>query len=143
MSTTPGGVSGCFTLQIVDARAYTGMLDTRHLSMYLLRRARSNLNFDPPKLGDHPPTSDLIASLYQSPLRQSRPLRSCGLQVATHSYYSTMDGLVSTRRGTALNRPCVWFYTAGRRQRSTVPLVDFIQERRGGGSLPSHVFGFI
>ena len=47
---------------IVVARAYTGGTeDTRYLSINILRKARKNLRFDPPKLGDPPPTSDLIA----------------------------------------------------------------------------------
>ena len=34
--------------------------ETRYLSIYLQRRASSKLHFDPPKLGDGPPTTDLI-----------------------------------------------------------------------------------
>ena len=49
---------------VVVAMVYTGVADTRYLSIYLLRRAKRNLPFDPPKLGDRPPTSELIAPLY-------------------------------------------------------------------------------
>ena len=40
------------------------MADTRYLSIHLLRRARRNLHFDPPKLGDRPPTGELIRSSF-------------------------------------------------------------------------------
>ena len=50
------------------------MADTRYLSICLLRRARRNPHFDPPKLGDHPSTSQLIAPLYHSLLLQSASL---------------------------------------------------------------------
>ena len=42
-----------------------GVADARCLAIYLLRGARRNLYFDPPKLGDRPPTSELIP-LYHS-----------------------------------------------------------------------------
>ena len=58
------------------ARIYTGVADTRYLSIYLLRRARRNLHFDPPKLGDRPPTVEFIAPLYYSLL----PLQSPSLR---------------------------------------------------------------
>ena len=55
---TPGAVGGGV------ARVHTGVADTRYLSIYLLRRARKNLYFDPP--ADRPPTGELIAPLYHS-----------------------------------------------------------------------------
>ena len=51
------------------ARVYSGVADTRCLSIYLLRRAIRNLHFDPRKLGDRPPTGELIAPLYHSLLQ--------------------------------------------------------------------------
>ena len=37
-----------------------------YLSIYLLRRARRNPHFDPPKLGDRPPTGERTSPLYHS-----------------------------------------------------------------------------
>ena len=48
------------------ARVYTGVVDTRYLSIELLRRARRNLHFDPPKLGDRPPTGEFTAPLHHT-----------------------------------------------------------------------------
>ena len=63
------------------ARVYTDVAGTRYLSIYLLRKARRNLHFDPPKLDDPPPKSELMAPLYHSLLLQSPSLRSCGLSM--------------------------------------------------------------
>ena len=67
--------------RVIAARVYTGVADTRYLSIYPLRR---NLHFDPTKLelGDRPRTGEIIAPMYHSLLLQSPSLRSCGLQVA-------------------------------------------------------------
>ena len=54
------------TVTVVVARIYTGVADTRYQCIYLLKRARRNLQFDPPKIGDGPPTGELIAPLYHS-----------------------------------------------------------------------------
>ena len=60
---------------------YTGVKDTQYVSIYMLRKARRNLHFDPPKLDDPPPKSELMAPLYHSLLLQSPSLRSCGLSM--------------------------------------------------------------
>ena len=75
-----GAVSGC-------ARVYTGVADTRYLSVYVLRTARGNLRFDPPKLGDRPRTGELVAPLNRSLLLLPSPLlptqlRPTGIQTA-------------------------------------------------------------
>ena len=98
------------------ARVYTSVADTRYLSIYLLRRARRNLHFDAPKLGDRPPTGELIRSSFV-PLTTTAAFAvttyaavAYRSPVATQQHYSTMDRLVS-----------IW----------------------GDDSLPSPVFGFI
>ena len=48
------------------ARVYTGVADTRYLSIKLLRRATKNLHFDPTNLGDRPPTGEFIAPLHHT-----------------------------------------------------------------------------
>ena len=40
---------------------YTGVEDTRYLSISMVRKARRNDHCDPPELGDIPPTSELLA----------------------------------------------------------------------------------
>ena len=40
------------------------MADTQNLSTYLLRRASRNLSFNPPKLGNRPPTGGLMRSSF-------------------------------------------------------------------------------
>ena len=65
---------GSVTAAVGVARVCTCVADTRYLSICLLRRARRNPHFDPPKLGDHPSTSQLIAPLYHSLLLQSASL---------------------------------------------------------------------
>ena len=58
VSLAPGSVSGgCEGI-------CTGLADTRHLFINLLRSARGNLHCDPPKLGDRPPTGELIRSSF-------------------------------------------------------------------------------
>ena len=46
---------------------------------HMLRKARGNLHLYPPKLGDPPPTSELLALLHHSLLLQLPSLRSCRL----------------------------------------------------------------
>ena len=53
---------GSVTAAVGVARVCTCVADTRYLSICLLRRARRNLYFYPPKLGDRPPTGELIRS---------------------------------------------------------------------------------
>ena len=48
-------------------------------SVYMLRKTKRNPHFDPPKLGNLPPTSELTAPLYHSLLLQSPLLPGCGL----------------------------------------------------------------
>ena len=89
--------------------------DTRYLSIYLVRRARRNLDFYPPKLGDRPPTGELIAPLYHSLLLLQSP--SLRTQLWPAGRRSPPSGII-----------VLWtaFYQAG-----------------GDGSPPSPVFGFI
>ena len=54
---------------------YTGVKDTQYVSIYMLRKARRNLHFDPPKLDDPPPKSELMAPLY--------PLATAAVAVTT------------------------------------------------------------
>ena len=55
-------MGGGFSSWIVVVRfVYTGVEDNRHLSIYMLRKERRDIHFDPPKLGDPPPPSELIA----------------------------------------------------------------------------------
>ena len=46
--------------RLAEATLYTGVEDTRYLSVHLLRSARRNLCFDPSKLCDRRPTGKLI-----------------------------------------------------------------------------------
>ena len=102
--------------------------DTRYLSIYLLRRASRNLHFDPPKLGDRPPTSELIRSsfapsslllLKSSSLRtqlwptgrRSPPSSVIVLRTALHqagagtAIYRLLCSVIYCREGKALNHP--------------------------------------
>ena len=83
------------------------------IDLYMLRRARRNLLFYPPKLGDPPPTtSNVIAPLNLPLLLQSPSLRS-------------------TQRWPTDRRPVVLKYCV------------LHQTGRAGSSLPSPGFGFI
>ena len=84
VSLTPGAVISCWFPNDFRCKGIlTGVEDARYLSTwYMLRKARRNLHFDPPKLGDPPPTSEPIAPFYHSLLLQSPSLRSCSLKVA-------------------------------------------------------------
>ena len=69
------------------ARVYTGVAETRYLSVCLLRRARRNVHFDPRKLGDRPPTygrahGSLVPLTSTAPVAVTTYVRSCGLKVA-------------------------------------------------------------
>ena len=84
VSLTPGAVISGWFLEGFSLLGYTqtGVEDDRYLSIYVLRKARTNLFFfHLPKLGDPPRTSELIAPLYHPlPLRSpSLQVRSCGL----------------------------------------------------------------
>ena len=97
----------------------TGLADTRHLSINLLRRARGNLHFDPPKLGDRPPTGELIRSSFLPLTTAAAVAATTYAAVAYRStiatqYYSTMDGLVSSRGGdSSLPSPVFGFKSQG------------------------------
>ena len=106
-------------------------------SIYLLRRTRGNLLFDPPKLGDHPPTGELIAPLYHSLLLLQSPslrrqLWPTGRRSPSSSIIVLWTALYQARGGGLSTVSCARFYVAGRRRLSTVSLVRlYIVERRG------------
>ena len=56
----PDGLCRC---RGIHTEVQVGAENTRYLSIYLLRKAKSNLHFDPPKLRDPPLTMELIALL--------------------------------------------------------------------------------
>ena len=68
-------------------------------SISLLRRARRNLSihFDPPKLGDRPPTGELIAPLV------------CSTTHVTHYYYRSNYYYTAASRGGGGSLPCPVF----------------------------------
>ena len=76
-------ISGWFPSWIVVARTW-------YLSIYMLMKARTNVYFDPPKLGDPPPTSELFAPLFHSLLM----LQSLSLQYATVAYWSPPSSIL-------------------------------------------------
>ena len=113
-------------------RIHTGVADTRHLSIYLLKRARRNLHFDPPQLGHRPPTGELITPLYHSLLLLRSPsLRTQLWPTGRRSLpsgidHGTMDGLVSSRGGgSSLQSPLFVFIEQKGGRLSTVPCVRF------------------
>ena len=113
------------------------MADTRYLSIYLLRRARRNLHSDPPKLGDRPPTSELIAPLYHSLLLlQSPSLRTqlwpTGRQSPPSSIIELWTALYQAGGGRLSTVLCARFCTEGRGRISTVPFVRFYIAEVGG-----------
>ena len=112
-------------------KVHTGVADTRYLSIYLLRRAKRNSHFDPPKLGDRSLTGGLIALLYQS-LHMLQPP-------------SLRTQLWPTRRRSPTGSIMVlWtvLYQAGEDGSLPSPVFGFIWQG-GDGSLPSPVFGFL
>ena len=127
------------------ARVYTGVADTRYLLIYLLRRARRNLHFDPPKLGDRSPTGELVAPLYHSLLLlQSPSLRTqlwpTGRRSPPSSIIVLWMALYQAGGGRLSTVPCVGFCIAGRGRLS---LCGFILQRGKDGFLPSHVRFYI
>ena len=101
------GRTACSSL---PAPSPSGIRTHRYFSSYLLRRGRRNIHFDPPKLGNRPPTSELISPLYHSLILCCRCCSrrhfvrscSCGLQVAAQWYYSsTKIQQLSLKRATA------------------------------------------
>ena len=138
---TPGSVSGV-------GRVYTGVADTRYLSIYLLRRVRRNhLHFDPPKLGDRPPTGELIAPSYHSILLLRSPSLSmllwpAGRRSPPSSIIVLWTALYQAGGGRFSTVPCL-FNISGRGRLATVPCVRFYIAEGGDGSLPSPVFGSI
>ena len=130
MSTPPGSVSrGCKDI-------HTGVADRWYLFMYLLRRAIRNLRFDPPTLGDRPPTGELIAPLYHSlllllqpPSLRTQQLWPTGRRSPPSSIIVLWTAFYQAGGGRLSTVPCVRFYIAGGRgQLSTVPCVRFYIE---------------
>ena len=122
-SMAPGFVS-------VVGTVYTSVADTRYLSIYLLRRARRNVHFDPPNLGDRPSTGELIAPLYHSLLLLRSPslrtqLWPTGRQSPPSSTLVLQTALYQAGGGRLSTVPCLRFNIAGRGRLSTVPLVRF------------------
>ena len=142
MSMAPGSASGgCKGIHRCVA-------DTRYLSIYLLRRARRNVHFDPPNLGDRPSTGELIAPLYHSLLLLRSPslrtqLWPTGRQSPPSSTLVLQTALYQAGGGRLSTVPCLWFNIAGRGRLSTVPFLRFYVGEGGDGSLPSPVFGSI
>ena len=105
----------------------TGVQDTRYLSINKARKARRNEHFDPPKLDDPPPTSELPRSSFV-------PLTTSAAAVAVTTQLSPIG-----RRPVVLwyyGRPCI---KQGEGRLSTIPCVRLIGEG-GDGSLLSPVW---
>ena len=100
VSSTPGAVIGGW-ICLKDCRCKSihrlvGVEDARYLSIYMRRKARRNLLFHPPKLGDPPRTRELVCPLHHPLLLWSTSmlLRSCGQWIAALFYYcSSMEGV--------------------------------------------------
>ena len=136
-----------------------------YLSIYVLRRARRDLYFDPPKLGDRPPTSELIAPLYHSLLllqspslrtqlwptgRQSPPSSIIIVLLWTALYqagggtalYRPLYSVQYNRARGALYRPLGWvLHSMGEGTDLYRPLCSVFYSRGGDGSLPFPMFG--
>ena len=60
----PGSVSGSCKRAYIHR--YVWQIPGIDLSITLVRRARRNPHFDPPKVGDRPPTGELRAPLHHT-----------------------------------------------------------------------------
>ena len=133
----------CRCKGIHRCRRYPVSIDLRNV----LRKARRNIQFDPPKLGDPLITSELTAPFVPlttaavavttqlSPIIGRRPVVLYLVQC------STMESLVSSRGMGGSLPSCARFHIAERGWFSTVPCVR-LYIAGGDGSLPSPVFGF-
>ena len=122
------------------ARVYAGVADTRSLSICLLRRARRNLHFDPPKLGGRPPTGELIAPLYHSLiLLQSPSLRTqlwpTGRRSIPSSIIVLWTALYQAGGRTALYRPLCLVLYSKEGMALYRPLCSVLYIRGGGTAL--------
>ena len=111
----------------------------------MLRKARRNLFFYPPKHGDPPPTtSKVIAPLCHPLLLRSPSLRSTQRSPPTAAlqYYSTTPCIKQGGRVARYRSLCSVLYSGGERLPTDLCVFGFVQQGRGG-SLLSPVFGFL
>ena len=113
------------------------MEDARYLSIYpawyILRKTRRDEHFDPPKLGDPPPTSELIGPWYHSHCycyyycynRRHDAAVAYRSPPSIHRIIVLWKPCIKKGRGRLPTVPCVRFYTAGEGRLSTVPCVLF------------------